>query len=78
MAVTYALCENKKCIMKDFCLRYINRESKAKAVVDFAQICSVKNNYRWIYRDINKLQPKQKPKAKPKKRGRPAKSKKNK
>lgn len=48
--VTYALCEYK-CINSKKCLRYINRASKDKAIVNFKEICGAKHSYQWFYQE---------------------------
>ena len=53
--VTYALC-NYKCMESKKCLRYINRNSKEKAVIDFKQICGAKHQYQWLYEDRTQIQ----------------------
>lgn len=42
-----AICENKDCIHKDKCFRFI---SKSGEVCDFKKICSKENRYQWLWK----------------------------
>lgn len=46
--VNYALC-NIRCKKSRNCLRYINRNSNEKAVINFKPVCNINNNYQWFY-----------------------------
>ena len=47
--ISYALCEHK-CKKSSRCLRYINRNSGQKAIVDFKPVCGANNKYKWFYK----------------------------
>lgn len=46
--INYALCTNR-CSKSKNCLRYINRNSNEKAIINFKQVCNKNNNYQWYY-----------------------------
>ena len=50
--ISYALCECK-CRKSKNCLRYINRKSGQKAIINFKQVCNANNGYKWLYKNNN-------------------------
>ena len=51
--IDYALC-NYKCKKSKKCLRYINRNSHKKEIINFKPVCNANNNYQWFYKNNRK------------------------
>jgi hypothetical protein len=54
--VSYALCDYAACFKRKTCLRFINKDTKQKAICDFKPICNQKSKYKYYYPEINKIE----------------------